>query len=116
MAITVLLADDHEIVRQGVRLLLEREGLNVVAEAANGPDAVATDSLWRTPPMTRARQVNSLRLRALCHLREEDDRRAVRRVLRASRRRSEVRSQGVTPPPAVPAPPSTATCRPTSRG
>ena len=41
MAITVLLADDHEIVRQGVRLLLEREGLNVVAEAANGPDAVA---------------------------------------------------------------------------
>jgi DNA-binding NarL/FixJ family response regulator len=41
MAITVLLADDHEIVRQGVRLLLEREGLSVVAEAANGPDAVA---------------------------------------------------------------------------
>ena len=40
MSIRVLLADDHQIVRQGVRLLLERVGLTVVAEAANGPDAV----------------------------------------------------------------------------
>lgn len=40
MSIKVLLADDHQIVRQGIRLLLEREGLTVVAEASNGPDAV----------------------------------------------------------------------------
>lgn len=40
MSLKVLLADDHQIVRQGVRLLLEREGLTVVAEASNGPDAV----------------------------------------------------------------------------
>ena len=36
----VLLADDHVIVRQGFRALLEREGLEVVAEAANGHEAV----------------------------------------------------------------------------
>ena len=36
----ILLADDHVIVRQGFRVLLEREGLEVVAEAANGHEAV----------------------------------------------------------------------------
>ena len=36
MATRVLLADDHTIVRQGLRLLLQREGFEVVAEAANG--------------------------------------------------------------------------------
>jgi two-component system response regulator NreC len=36
----ILLADDHVIVRQGVRALLEREGLEVVAEAADGHEAV----------------------------------------------------------------------------
>jgi two-component system, NarL family, response regulator NreC len=36
----ILLADDHIIVRQGFRALLEREGLEVVAEAANGHEAV----------------------------------------------------------------------------
>lgn len=39
-AITVLLADDHEVVRAGYRRLLEIEGdIEVVAEAANGRDA-----------------------------------------------------------------------------
>jgi two-component system response regulator NreC len=38
--LNVLLADDHEIVRQGLRTLLEREGFNVVAEAADGREAV----------------------------------------------------------------------------
>ena len=33
MTIRVLLADDHELVRQGLKLLLEREGFNVVGEA-----------------------------------------------------------------------------------
>ena len=40
MAVRVLLADDHEIVRQGLRILLEREGFQVVGEAANGHEAV----------------------------------------------------------------------------
>jgi two-component system response regulator NreC len=40
MATTVLLADDHQIVRQGLRALLEREGLEVVGEASDGHEAV----------------------------------------------------------------------------
>jgi two-component system response regulator NreC len=40
MPLRVLLADDHVIVRQGFRALLEREGLEVVAEAADGHEAV----------------------------------------------------------------------------
>jgi DNA-binding NarL/FixJ family response regulator len=39
MAVRVLLADDHEIVRQGLRVLLEREGFQVVGEASNGHEA-----------------------------------------------------------------------------
>jgi two-component system response regulator NreC len=40
MATRVLLADDHTIVRQGLRLLLQCEGFEIVAEAANGAEAV----------------------------------------------------------------------------
>ncbi len=36
----VLIADDHQIVRQGLRALLEKAGHLVVAEAANGREAV----------------------------------------------------------------------------
>lgn len=37
----VLIADDHGVVRSGIRLLLEREpGVSVVAEAADGAEAV----------------------------------------------------------------------------
>src|SRR3954452_19493218 len=39
MALRVLLADDHEVVRQGFRAVLEREGFAVTGEAANGRDA-----------------------------------------------------------------------------
>ena len=39
MAIQVLLADDHEMVRQGLRVLLEREGFQVVGEASDGREA-----------------------------------------------------------------------------
>lgn len=35
-----MLADDHSVVRQGLRTLLEREGFHVVAEASDGRDAV----------------------------------------------------------------------------
>lgn len=40
MPIQVLLADDHEIVRQGFKMLLEKEGVRVVAEAGDGRTAV----------------------------------------------------------------------------
>jgi len=36
----VLLADDHQVVRQGLRELLTKEGFQVVAEAADGREAV----------------------------------------------------------------------------
>lgn len=40
MSIRVLLADDHVIVRQGVRALLEREGFLLVGEASDGHEAL----------------------------------------------------------------------------
>jgi DNA-binding NarL/FixJ family response regulator len=40
MAIRVLLADDHAIVRQGLKALLDKEGIDVVCEAADGRQAV----------------------------------------------------------------------------
>ncbi|ELR69984.1 response regulator [Fulvivirga imtechensis AK7] len=39
--IKIILADDHEIVRKGIRLLLESEGdIDVVAEASDGAEAI----------------------------------------------------------------------------
>ena len=40
MSIRVLLVDDHKILRAGVRLILEQEGMEIVAEAENGALAV----------------------------------------------------------------------------
>lgn len=40
MSIRVLLADDHVIVRQGLRALLEKEGIIIVDEVADGRQAV----------------------------------------------------------------------------
>jgi DNA-binding NarL/FixJ family response regulator len=40
MGIRVLIAEDHLMVRQGLRALLDREGFEVVGEAANGHEAV----------------------------------------------------------------------------
>src|SRR5512142_298255 len=40
--IRVLIVDDHEIVRKGIRALLSKErGIETVGEAANGADAIA---------------------------------------------------------------------------
>ena len=39
MAIRVLLADDHQMVRQGLKILLESEGFVVVGEASDGHEA-----------------------------------------------------------------------------
>ncbi len=43
----VLLADDHDVVRQGLRALLERHGLDVVAEASDGRTAVEQTTALR---------------------------------------------------------------------
>jgi DNA-binding NarL/FixJ family response regulator len=40
MAIRVVLADDHVLVRQGLKSLLDREGFQIVAEASNGQEAL----------------------------------------------------------------------------
>jgi DNA-binding NarL/FixJ family response regulator len=40
MSINVLLADDHKIVRDGLRILIEARNMNVVAEAENGQKAI----------------------------------------------------------------------------
>src|SRR5712691_8486709 len=40
MSLRILLAEDHAIVRQGVKQLLTHEGYSVVAEAADGREAV----------------------------------------------------------------------------
>ncbi|HVC01746.1 MAG TPA: response regulator transcription factor [Steroidobacteraceae bacterium] len=40
MSIRVILADDHLLVRQGLRLMLEKESIEVVGEAADGLEVV----------------------------------------------------------------------------
>lgn len=40
MSIQILLADDYEMVRQGLKALLEREGFKVVGEASDGYQAI----------------------------------------------------------------------------
>jgi two-component system response regulator NreC len=40
MSVRIVLADDHILVRQGLRSLLEREGFQVVGEASDGQEAL----------------------------------------------------------------------------
>jgi len=40
MGVTVVLADDHLLVRQGIRVLLEREKFQILGEAADGLEAI----------------------------------------------------------------------------
>ncbi len=40
MSTTVLVADDHQIVREGLKALLERGGFKVVGEASNGQEVL----------------------------------------------------------------------------
>jgi DNA-binding NarL/FixJ family response regulator len=40
MSFRILLADDHQIVRQGIKALLEQKGFNVVGEASEGHEAI----------------------------------------------------------------------------
>ncbi|MEX0787854.1 MAG: response regulator transcription factor, partial [Anaerolineales bacterium] len=39
-SLRVLIADDHKLIRLGLRMVLERDGLDVVGEAATGREAV----------------------------------------------------------------------------
>jgi DNA-binding NarL/FixJ family response regulator len=41
MPLRLLLADEHQMVRQGLRLLLEKDAFEIVAEAGNGQEAVS---------------------------------------------------------------------------
>jgi two-component system response regulator NreC len=43
----ILLADDRQIIRDGLRVLLETEGFTVVGEASNGPEAVRLTQILR---------------------------------------------------------------------
>jgi len=45
--ITVLIADDHGVVREGLRAMLEREGFQVVAEATTGREAIELVAIHR---------------------------------------------------------------------
>ncbi|MEO7598411.1 MAG: response regulator transcription factor [Opitutus sp.] len=46
--ITVLLADDHDLVREGLKILLDfEEGIEIVADARDGVEAVALAKLHR---------------------------------------------------------------------
>jgi DNA-binding NarL/FixJ family response regulator len=47
MAQRVLLADDHGVVREGLKVLLERVGFQVIAEASDGREALAKASALR---------------------------------------------------------------------
>jgi YesN/AraC family two-component response regulator len=41
MSVSIILADDHDVVRQGLRLLLEaQDDFHVIAEAAGGCEAI----------------------------------------------------------------------------
>src|SRR6266404_6113170 len=48
MPTRVLLADDHALVRQGLRALLEKQGFQIVAEASDGQEALR--SVEKTAP------------------------------------------------------------------
>ena len=43
----MLLVDDHDLFRTGLRNLLEEQGVDVVAEAADGSEALRSCGSWR---------------------------------------------------------------------
>lgn len=50
MPISILLADDHVIVRQGIKSLLNEAGYEIVAEASDGHEAFKP-SRWAGPTL-----------------------------------------------------------------
>jgi len=49
MVIRIVLADDHVLVRQGLKTLLEREGFQVVSEASDSRAAAQLSPGWMAP-------------------------------------------------------------------
>ena len=47
MSVTVVLADDHPLVRQGVRRLLEREEFEILGEASDGLEVISLAEQFR---------------------------------------------------------------------
>ncbi|MCD8533243.1 MAG: response regulator transcription factor [Verrucomicrobia bacterium] len=97
MAIRILLADDHRIMRQGLTAMIEKEsGMSVVGEAANGrialqlveslqPDVVVLDLMMPTlNGIEASRQITQKwpKTRTLI-LTMNDDQRSVARALEA---------------------------------
>jgi two-component system response regulator NreC len=68
MAIQILLADDHDLVREAFRVLLEREGFEVVGEASDGFEAVQLAS--RLQPQIALLDVSMPQLNGLDATRE----------------------------------------------
>jgi DNA-binding NarL/FixJ family response regulator len=60
VSVRVLIADDQEMIRMGFRLILEQNGIEVVAEAADGIEAV--DAARRTRPAVALMDVRMPRL------------------------------------------------------
>src|SRR5467141_4038038 len=48
MPTSVLLADDHALIRQGLKALLEKQGFQVICEASDGQEAIR--SVEKTQP------------------------------------------------------------------
>ena len=61
--VRVLLAEDHNIVRQGTRLYLENMGVDVIGEATNGREAVdmARDIARISSPALRKQVAEAIR-------------------------------------------------------
>ncbi|HKQ59674.1 MAG TPA: response regulator transcription factor [Candidatus Polarisedimenticolaceae bacterium] len=47
MTVRIVLAEDHQIVREGFRAMLEREGFQVVGDAGDGRKAVELAAKWK---------------------------------------------------------------------
>ncbi|WP_406047279.1 response regulator transcription factor [Kribbella sp. NBC_00889] len=81
--IQILLADDHTLVRRGVRLILDSEpDLQVVAEASDGAEAV--EAFRRTPIHLAVLDVAMPRMTGLQAARELSRRREPPRMLMLS--------------------------------
>lgn len=68
MSIRIVLADDHQLVRQGLRLLLEKEQMQMVGEAADGHEAI--ELIRTTTPDVAVLDLEMPRLDGLGVLRE----------------------------------------------